>query len=769
MHESIMNRKEINRNKKETIQLMKKYSIQTDRPSKTSSKSTSNINYMNKSKLLKYSTLNKNYYKNKAFDSNNKPIITKDDLERGLINMIYKGLIPKTADLTPAFNREGHPMQLNMKNVKEIYAKNKVKDEIETENYLEKIKYNLEDYSNADKKEKNIESNLFITVAPVNNKVKSKIPTDLTSPNKTEAAFKKTITDKEKEDEIIKEYLQTKHKTYLLFSNYKIVRNEEYHNFKFNNDERWGAINYLIEHLQKIFKKINIPICEVEAEKLERLANDEHKIISNKDLINCLSDKDMAIKGINPNDYKQIYNNLKEAFITRIQQQFRVFLAKTRVKDKRIFLTKVHKIQRVYRLYKLIQESRELVKENFIKNYVKFRELTAEFKRNWKTIKNSPRIEIHINSLSYSSYKNTTIEKFSEKENNQLGGRIISLLDPNVDIVYISPYILSNEILSYYFSILQTLGVTNGKERFHLIVPDSCEKIPPNFSLTQLLLYSASSLQKLRSFLNSHRDKFSYIIPGVISKHDLTLAMYLECPILFDDLEMTQTLFSKSGSKRVFELTDMALPISAWDIKSEEEFYSSLTQLVKNYLTINIWIFKIDSEHNGRGIAYIVLDKIKSFVDLKRERLNNLNYDEEKFESQLKFILKKTIPKKVEIVSNKLFRGWDEFFTEFCYKRGVIESCPTGSLSGIMGNPAVGFLIHPDGKCETLCTYDKINTNYFRNCGAIAPQQSIPNLNSDLIIDKLGKYLYEQNIFGYVTVEFVTFHDGQKVKIHYQI
>jgi hypothetical protein len=33
-----------------------------------------------------------------------------------------------------------------------------------------------------------------------------------------------------------------------------------------------------------------------------------------------------------------------------------------------------------------------------------------------------------------------------------------------------------------------------------------------------------------------------------------------------------------------------------------------------------------------------------------------------------------------------------------------------------------------------------------------------------MITDKVGKYLYEQGVFGYVTVEFVTFSDTQKVK-----
>jgi hypothetical protein len=75
--------------------------------------------------------------------------------------------------------------------------------------------------------------------------------------------------------------------------------------------------------------------------------------------------------------------------------------------------------------------------------------------------------------------------------------------------------------------------------------------------------------------------------------------MFLKSPILMGDSNNMFSLFNKSGSKRVFELTGMAIPISAWDIHTAEEFYKSLSKLIRNYTSINIWIFKIDDEFNG--------------------------------------------------------------------------------------------------------------------------------------------------------------------------
>ena len=60
----------------------------------------------------------------------NQPIIKKEELDKGLYNMINKGLIPKGADLTPAFeNNGGNPMQINMR-LKEDFRKKTERDEI---------------------------------------------------------------------------------------------------------------------------------------------------------------------------------------------------------------------------------------------------------------------------------------------------------------------------------------------------------------------------------------------------------------------------------------------------------------------------------------------------------------------------------------------------------------------------------------------------------------------------------------------------------------
>jgi len=161
-----------------------------------------------------------------------------------------------------------------------------------------------------------------------------------------------------------------------------------------------------------------------------------------------------------------------------------------------------------------------------------------------------------------------------------------------------------------------------------------------------MLLFSSRSLENIRRKI---ANKNAYIVPGIVSRNEYFLSNILNCPILSDEFDLIQTLFTKSGSKRVFEINNIPFPISAWDIQTESEFYETLADLIRKYLHVNVWLFKIDNEINGRGIAYLQLDKIQSYVELKKERTTN-SISEENFLADLKILLVKVF----EILFNNI-------------------------------------------------------------------------------------------------------------------
>ena len=742
--------------KKNTQRLLSKYNINSDffDSLKVTHKRP---NFMDTEKRLKYSVLSKKFNSNEIlYDKNKQPIIRKEELDKGLLNMIYKGLIPKGADLSPALETNGNPLQINMR-VKEDFTKTDAKDEYE---FIEpRIKYDL-----------NSNDGFFITKQPnegdnSSNNLLYKLSNTNTLEKEEEKNSSEVNNNKIEDEKQIT--MSTNKKKLLMFSNYTVVKNEQYKLFHNENQDKWGAILYLFEHLSKLFKKLNLTLVELYQERILFLAKDEMRVIQNKDLLMCISDKDLILKGLDPSNPIQFYSTIKEKFVVKIQMAYRTFMAKKKLKEIKSYFAKIRKIQNAFLSSKLILDSRMKAKNIFEQKYNQWIEMMKHFKSRWELIKTMPRVEIHFNNISPNTpnflYLNTTTHKFVEKENNQLN-RIINLFDPNVEIIYVSPCELNNDILSYYFSIMSTLGVDNVKERFHVIVPDQAKSYPAHYSISQLLLLSPKTVNQIKKMI---KDKEAYIIPGNGGKIEVELSMLLESPIFMGDLFQSETIFTKSGAKLIYEANEMNVPVSAWDIKTEFEFYASLAHLVTTYSEYETWVFKMDNEFNGRGIAYIQLDKIQPYLELKKEYFR---YDDKKkYEVLVAECFQKNISKRVKIVANFLYKSWDEYFQEFIANRGVIEACPTTNPSNIIGSPAIPILIEPDGNIEHLPTYDKINLFSFRNIGAISPQRTFQvnkdaQINIDLLSEKIGKYLYEHDIIGYVTIELIGYKQGNTVK-----
>ena len=63
-------------------------------------------------------------------------------------------------------------------------------------------------------------------------------------------------------------------------------------------------------------------------------------------------------------------------------------------------------------------------------------------------------MEVHISSISIEELKRISMEKFLQRENAQMS-RIFSLKDPNVEVIYVTPFQMTSDVLGYYMKILE--------------------------------------------------------------------------------------------------------------------------------------------------------------------------------------------------------------------------------------------------------------------------------------------------------------------------
>ena len=68
-------------------------------------------------------------------------------------------------------------------------------------------------------------------------------------------------------------------------------------------------------------------------------------------------------------------------------------------------------------------------------------------------------------------------------------------------------------------------------------------------------------------------------------------------------------------------MADVPVPIGAYDIYSFKEFCQHLTKLIAHNLFINVWIFKIDDEFNGRGHASLNVENVKTIMELRKKKV----------------------------------------------------------------------------------------------------------------------------------------------------
>lgn len=79
--------------------------------------------------------------------------------------------------------------------------------------------------------------------------------------------------------------------------------------------------------------------------------------------------------------------------------------------------------------------------------------------------------------------------------------RIFSVKDPNLEVIYISPFPLTNEIQQYYSKILELVEIENPETRFTVVVPENYVKFHRHMGLTQILLLSPKAMKQINALI----------------------------------------------------------------------------------------------------------------------------------------------------------------------------------------------------------------------------------------------------------------------------
>ncbi len=126
----------------------------------------------------------------------------------------------------------------------------------------------------------------------------------------------------------------------------------------------------------------------------------------------------------------------------------------------------------------------------------------------------------HHTHTGYSQPVRAGLPNFIASQALQMA-RLCDLRNPLVEVIYISPIPVDQAVLDFYVQLLSIEG-QNVKDRVHVITPENTDKFGHhNLSLAAYLLYSPKALTRVRNLL---KGKEAYIVPGVVSRDDISLA-----------------------------------------------------------------------------------------------------------------------------------------------------------------------------------------------------------------------------------------------------
>jgi len=284
-----------------------------------------------------------------------------------------------------------------------------------------------------------------------------------------------------------------------------------------------------------------------------------------------------------------------------IQTSWRKFLCRREYVAYQSANEAANTIQLGWRQAQQYQEARQKIYRQRDYDEKIWQELCLNLKNKWPDLKRKRHVVIHLPSMSREEHQRATIPHLQSRMNLQMV-RLCNTMDPLVDVVYVAPMEIPDDVKRYYSRLLEVGGVKDPNLRYKIVVPENAERFPSHISLTSLLLYSPRCLRKIKRYIKG-RD--AYIVPDTVGPEERRLAVLLGVPLLAPEPSVSAQYSLKSGAKKIFANADVSTAPGAHDIYEEPELIGALSKLIAAYIDVPRWMVKLDDEYGGRGHAFL--------------------------------------------------------------------------------------------------------------------------------------------------------------------
>ncbi|CAG5957946.1 unnamed protein product [Menidia menidia] len=528
----------------------------------------------------------------------------------------------------------------------------------------------------------------------------------------------------------------------------------------------WSGVVEALDALKQLLRDFAVPVAEVSGERLVELCRgwDDgwKKAPSATALLSVLENQEEVSSLVSrPGQRYKGEGGLDVAAI-RIQSCWRRHVARRAYlcHSQRKWAAGIFAISWLMRAQ--MQRVKKALQARRFRQLMNSRRRAQHMAANWKHIQSSKRTIIHIPSLGYSQSQRQHLRRLDILQNVQMS-RLCDIRDENVEVIYICPQHLGDDMLQYYTSLLNGDGPTDRantrttqasscRRRFVILTPEAVDYFPThNMCLSTLLKYSPRTLKRIRNLIQG---KQAYIVGGVAHMDDLAVADELDVPILGPEPAVFQLCNSKSEGRKIFAGAEIHVPPGQGDVYSLCQLHEILAELMSENITVQRWLLKINSENSEHGTAHCDVCHIRSYNWALQQYhrygpdLWNSKWIQEPILLRYLDEIPEWLAHYAQPAKTSHYPSWACFLKTFLRQGGVVEANPPSESVTYL---TVDMLLEPGAEVTMLSCGDQLHGScQLEAIGSTVPQTSVHPETLHSICTRVGQAALKRCVVGHV-------------------
>ncbi|XP_058242900.1 IQ motif-containing protein H [Hemibagrus wyckioides] len=530
---------------------------------------------------------------------------------------------------------------------------------------------------------------------------------------------------------------------------------------------QWSTLLEALWQLERLLSQFAVPHALVCGDRLVALAQcGELHWGRHECLLSALGNREEVLELMKRPGQRYKGEGGRRAAAVRIQACWRCYHTRTAYLHQQRRKWAARTIAISWRLHTQLSHVRKSLQATRLCHLENYHSRAKHLATNWNHLITSKRTIIHIPSLGYSQEQRHSLRRFDILQNTQMG-RLCDIRDKNVEVIYVCPVHLREDLVHYYTHLLglneaEETGKptpSNCAKRFTILTPEAHQYFSSHcMCVSTLLKYSPHTLRRIKNLIQG---KQAYLVSGVPHMDDLAVADELGVPVLGPEPAVAQLYGTKSGIRRIFSSSGVSMPPGQDDIYTLQQLHECFAQLMTNHLEVQRWLFKMDDGLGGYGTAYCDVCQVSfrpwALQEYHRHgpQMWSMAWAQERVLKKFLEAVPALLAAHAKPFDTSCYPTWSCFLEHFLRKGGVIEAYPpSDSVTCI----TVDLLVEPGGGVCMLSCGDQLHgSGFLQVSGCSVPQSSVcPGVLYSICM-RIGKACQERHILGHISLDLVTF------------